>query len=470
MPPTRFRRALAAGLLAFGALACSSRQPPSRAPSTPPAPSPEPSPDMMTDDLDRAVADQVSGVTSGLVIAIRRAGEMIVLDAWGTPAHEVREPLDPDHRFAFPAFTEMLLAATVRARQEAGELDASATLGDQLPDVPEYLAAITLDQLLTHSAGLDDLPPPDGFDWSDLLDELSRGARFTEPGLIASHSRYSYPLAAVVLERVMGVTLQEAVERDVLTPLDLGDTTFDLDEARAGGLATGYEVTDSEPRTPVPLEPRERAAGLPVAFTTASDVLRFLEAWSQGRIPGGGPPSSPRVTEPPNPLRDGLEPVGFRGAPGALRAGQAEGFGYRVRWLPGHRTGLLLWSNATGPRRVVRIVEDRLALALGLPDRFSDRSRRPPVPADAEGPSLEWAGTYRNGERIVVLDTVDGRLVFFDGTRNLAVGPAPDGTWAARLADGRTALVFRLVEVGGQRFVVIREHAHELREPGDAGR
>lgn len=424
------------------------------------------------DTLDRVVTAQLGrGLNSGLVMGVMEDGEVALLRAWGTPSHDTDEPLTPDVLFPFPGLTEILLATTIRALDAAGTLNVAAPLDLYLQDLPRRLGRPTLDQLLTHTGGLDDFPPPPGADWQQVLDDLPAAAAFVEPGLVYSYSRYSYPLAARVLERITGLPLEEVVDRALLGPLGMTRTTFDLDTARVRGLARGYTVGRPPGDPVIPVAPRARSDGLPVAFTTVPDLLALLGARVGGRIRGLGPGADSAALREDGVFRDGalfrdgLSVDRYRGVERLSRRESAQGFGVVARVFPASRTVMVAWGNGFLPDPAADLVETRLLDATGLPPPETNASVPAGQGSDTIPPPVEWAGRYRNGEKIVLLERVGDTLVFFDGVRNLPVVPRGGGRWGFRLPDGRMGpLTFSLVRAGGRRFVILNGRAHVRQE------
>ena len=89
-------------------------------------------------------------------MGLYHGGRIQFLEAWGNPDLEAVEPLSTDALFAFPAFTEVLVAAAARALSAARVLDVRTPLARYIPELPQGLGRVTLDQLLSHTAGLDD--------------------------------------------------------------------------------------------------------------------------------------------------------------------------------------------------------------------------------------------------------------------------------------------------------------------------
>jgi len=98
----------------------------------------------------------------GLSIAIAKDGRLVFVDGLGLADTGRKEPVTPAHLFRIGSVSKPFTSATVFALVEAGKLRLSdtifgrdAVLGTDFgrPPFKPYVAAITLQHLLTHTAG-----------------------------------------------------------------------------------------------------------------------------------------------------------------------------------------------------------------------------------------------------------------------------------------------------------------------------
>lgn len=225
-------------------------------------------------DLDFAVQTDLRGtVPTGFVAGLHHQGELQYLNAFGTNG-EAGEALTIETPLAIPSFTEVLLSTLADAMASAGILSLDAPISTYLDDLSPRLGTASLRQLLNHEAGLDNASPRDSTTaWDTVMDELDDRALFTDPGVLPSYSRYSLALATRVVERVAGTSLEDALQRTVLDPL--------------GMTATSLGARDAETVT----------NGLPIASTSAADLLRFWYAWLDGNISGAGMEALPSAAD-----------------------------------------------------------------------------------------------------------------------------------------------------------------------------
>ncbi len=174
------------------------------------------------------------------------------------------------------------------------------------PDKPR----VTIWHLLTHTSGVPD------FDLRALMtervgrDELVRRAA-TAPLRFAPGTRYEYvsstfDLLGAVIQRVTGEEPARYLERTILRPLGMPDTTFDPWDrlaARVAPLAVSRVPGGDGPWDPMPLTEHDRrrfaalALGGAGLFSTAGDLVRFGRAMLRGGELDGVRVLPPRFVE-----------------------------------------------------------------------------------------------------------------------------------------------------------------------------
>lgn len=437
--------------------------------------------DDTTMNLDVMVQTDLRGLATGVVAGVVVQGELDFLQAWGTPSAESSDSLAVTAMLAFPGLTEILVAMAVRALGAAELVDPSAPLSRYLPEASGRLGRVTLDQLLSHTAGLDDALLPPEQEWDAALADLGDEAFVAEPGEVYSVSRYSYPLAARVLERLVGMPFADLATQAVLTPLAMGRSTFDPDTARARGLATGYVQGEAGP---VAVEPVATFDGLPVLYTSAPDVLQLLSAWMADGIRGSSPvgtaPAAVPRMDASRHFGDGVTQDVASLVPQAWVNHEGAGFGTALHLYPDTETAVFIWSNGPVPRNTLFWIRRLVAEAVGDVETAMasqgvrvTRAVDPEAQPDGLDDLAEWQGLYRNGSALLGLRFAEEQLWFYDGRRNLplqGIGPA---TFAYR-GTGESGPPLQLLRLGDRRVVIYGDRAFawesdELPPPPEGG-
>ncbi|MEV7653358.1 serine hydrolase domain-containing protein [Streptomyces anulatus] len=271
---------------------------------TAPAPIPPPAPSnaAASDARLRALLHRLTTVDGGpgaLVETRDRRGSTVLTD--GVADVERRTPLDPDSRFRIGSMTKTFTAAALLRLVEEERVHLDARVERYLPGVVRGHGndgrRITVRQLLQHTSGLPDfldhLDPRDIVkdplahrDPLDLVNiALAHPPEF-DPGAGWSYSNTGYLLVGMVIERVTGNTYAEEIQRSVIEPLCLGETSVPGDDpaipgphprgyARPGDDAPLLDVTAVNPSV------GGAAGGI---ISSGSDVNRFLGALVGGDL------------------------------------------------------------------------------------------------------------------------------------------------------------------------------------------
>lgn len=98
------------------------------------------------------------------VAAVGKSGAIVAAGATGVRALGRSEKVTIDDRFHLGSDTKAFTATLAGMMVEAGKLDWTSTIGDMLgadtPGINPALAAVTLDQLLSHSSGIPSVVDP----------------------------------------------------------------------------------------------------------------------------------------------------------------------------------------------------------------------------------------------------------------------------------------------------------------------
>lgn len=215
----------------------------------------------------------------------------------------VGQPVNAGTRFQAASLSKWITAWGVMTLVEAGEIDLDAPVSGylsrwQLPPGPFDHDQVTVRRLLSHTAGLTDglgyqgFPP--GSAVQTLEASLTRAADAMpgadgrvrvglEPGTEWRYSGGGYALLQLLIEEVSGTNFEAYLQRAVLQPLGLAQSSFILDADRADNVAAVYDAEGNPAPHYVFAAPS--AAGL---YTSATDMTRFIQAHLPG--PAGEPP------------------------------------------------------------------------------------------------------------------------------------------------------------------------------------
>lgn len=204
----------------------------------------------------RVVAKHKRG--GGAAVAVYHRGELVV-DAWTGTRDLAGAPWQSDTMAMSFSTTKGVIATTVHRLVDRGLIEYDEPVATYWP---EFAAAgkerITVRQLLDHSAGLHPLRDVisnayEMLDWDLVTSRLAAEAPRYPPGTKHGYHGITYGfLVGEVIRRVTGLTVDQAVQTEIVQPLDLD------------GMSIG-----------VPRDQRERVAELIVHFGNPERAERF---------------------------------------------------------------------------------------------------------------------------------------------------------------------------------------------------
>ena len=189
---------------------------------------------------------------AGLSVALTNRERVVYARGFGCESVERPQVACTAHSlYRVASITKVITCLTVMRAVERGQLSLDRPIVDDLPALalsdPDATARLTLRHLLSHTAGLPAEYTPDGPREESALAQSLYSALPTLPlgGLPGEadflYSNWGFRLAALVLEAVTGEPYSTLARRDVLVPLGMRESTFDIREAITYPVALPHE-------------------------------------------------------------------------------------------------------------------------------------------------------------------------------------------------------------------------------------
>ena len=237
-----------------------------------------------------AVLGPIAPTGPGCVAGVKVAGEVASISARGLSDLEHLEPLTAATVFETGSLAKQFVGFAMLLLAQDGKLSLDDDIRRYLPELPDYGTPITIRRMLTHTSGLREQwsllalagrpPGTQVHNLAMILDLSSRqkGLNFA-PGAEFLYTNTNYTLAAVIIERVSGQSLQQFTDQRVFKPLGMLHTSWREDfRTVVPGRATAYAPDDSGFIASMPFTNVYGNGGL---LTTVGDLLRwnaFLDA------------------------------------------------------------------------------------------------------------------------------------------------------------------------------------------------
>ena len=224
------------------------------------------------------------GFSGAIVVAHR--GEVVLAKGYGLADRERQVPITAATPFFVGSLAKQFTAAAVLRLRADGKLSLDDSLGRFFADVPADKRAITVRQLLSHTAGLPYLPTSGLFGRAtrdSVMREMLAESLLFQPGTRWEYSTAGYILLAGVIERAAGTTYEQYL-RSMFERAGLRETGFAGERARWSAFAV-RSYTDGSAETTlgdIPALPRFVGAGS--IITTAADLHRWYSALLRGDV------------------------------------------------------------------------------------------------------------------------------------------------------------------------------------------
>lgn len=250
--------------------------------------------------LDQAVGELAAmpGGPPGVIVVVQQGGQRSVHTAGEAEVGSGVAPAADDH-IRVASVAKAFTAATALSLVDDGVLGLDDTIGQRRPDLPAAWSEVTLRQLLDHTSGVPDFtaspafaaevtaslgtaPPPRA-----LLDVVEDEPLTFPPGSEYEYSNSDNIIVGLIIEAATGQPFATVLDREVLEPLGLRDTSLPEGPELPDPYVHGYEL--QPPDAPDDLS-ELLAAGWAWAsggiVSTPADMNRFVRGYVGGELFG----------------------------------------------------------------------------------------------------------------------------------------------------------------------------------------
>ena len=222
----------------------------------------------MTGSIDRLLAYQIqSRHFPGALVHVERAGKVLAHQVAGRIGPDSDEPMHDEVLFRLASLTKSIVTFAALMQVDEGTLALDAPVADYLPEFADVRMnsgarperAPTVRDLMRHTSGL-------AYHWE--IPEATLRERSTQSPLVArmphieartfvrdlaalplmaqpgTRFRYGYSsdILGMIVEKIDGVTLGQALRKRLFDPLGMRETGFEVPALEHARLATAYAV------------------------------------------------------------------------------------------------------------------------------------------------------------------------------------------------------------------------------------
>ena len=342
---------------------------------------------------DRAGVDQVfakwTAATPGCAVGVASGGRPVLSKGYGSADLEHDVAITPDTIFEAGSVSKQFTAASMLLLAREKKLSLDDLARTYIPELPPYSPDITIRHMLNHTSGLRDWGSVAAIAGWPRTTRVHTHAHVLEivhhqqslnftPGTRWSYSNTGFNLAAIIVERVSGMSFQEFTRTRLFAPLGLTHTSWRDDYTRiVKGRAVAYRERDTEFSTDMPFENVYGNGGL---LTTVGDLLKWNEHFDAA--PAGDPWSTIEQQQAGR-FADGRTHgyalglfVGkYKGVREVYHSGSTAGYNAFLTRFPDQHLSVAVLCNATSGQAT--------QYAHAVADLYLRSPERPPLPTHA---------------------------------------------------------------------------------------
>lgn len=281
----------------------------------------------------------------GLVYGIVQGRKLAYVKPMGIQDTAEKRPVTADTRFRIASMTKAFTALAILQLRDKGKLSLDDLAEKHVPEMKGWVYPtqdsphIRIRDLLHHVGGMVTDDP-----WGDrqqVLTEaeftamIKRGVPFSRvPQQAHEYSNYGYALLGRIIGKTSGMSYRTYVERNLLQPLGMANSGFEVRDVPADTMALGYRwENDAWSQEPVMRDGAFNAMG--GLYVTANDYAKWvsflLSAWPARNDADTGPVRRSTVRE----MAQGLNFVQVQnriGSSGSTACKQAAAYamGFRI--------------------------------------------------------------------------------------------------------------------------------------------
>lgn len=321
-----------------------------------------------------AKENNIPGIAYGIVVD----NELVIASATGLLDVSQNIPAEITSAFRIASMTKSFTAMAIMDLRDKGKLALNDPVAKYIPEMSklQYLTedapVIDIENLLTMTAGF-----PEDNPWGDrqldesdqmLMELISDGISFANaPSFQFEYSNTGYAILGQIISKVSGQPYQEYIKENILLPLGMTHSYWEIDDVPKNRLAIGYRWEDEQWKKEPMLHDGSFGAmgGLITSIEDFSKYVSFhLSAWPVRNGIETGPIKRSSLREMQTPQFPRLNTNGdcaimsgygfglgiyqnCNGTKWVSHGGALPGFGSNYRFFPEFGIGIMAFCNLT---------------------------------------------------------------------------------------------------------------------------
>ena len=247
----------------------------------------------------------------GFVFGLLVDGKLVHTFSRGYTDIDKKIPVTPKSCFRIASMTKSFTAMAIVKLRDEGKLKLDDPVYLYIPEmlvqqsITKDAGPVTIRHLLSHAAGF-----PEDNPWGDrqlaVTDEemiamIRKGISFSNvPGVTYEYSNMGFAMLGYIIKKVSGQTYQDYINKNILAPLAMTHTYWDVNKVPANDLALGYRwLNGSYVKQPMLTDGAYGAMGGMITSMEdfANYALFHASAWPAGNGKEVGPIKRSSVRE-----------------------------------------------------------------------------------------------------------------------------------------------------------------------------
>ncbi|TVX89851.1 serine hydrolase [Paenibacillus agilis] len=355
--------------------------------------------------------EQVKQLAPGAVVSVVKDGKVLLEKGYGYSDVKNKKPVDAKETvFRIASVSKVFTATAVMQLVEQGKIDLHADVQQYLGDAKlrnKTGSKLTMEHLLTHTSGVEyadsmDAMQPD-LDSITALKDVVRDQMpeiTTKPGEVYSYDNFASMLQGYIVQQVSGTLFNQYIEKHILDPLGMNDSSFLLTSELRSKLAKSYAPGNTELPI-INMKPTDAPQG--GMLSTGADMTKFMLTQLNGGVYEGGrilqSDSLDNMLNPQVSIHPKLPNMAygyeffnhhlFNGQHVVMKGGDLPAHSSMLWLLPKQNTGVFIVYNSNAPLR-------EMYLQAFMNRYFPDSSSKPEFLKPTKEQLARYEGVYKD--------------------------------------------------------------------------
>lgn len=331
-----------------------------------------------TQRFDSLTAGQFPKDGPGAVVYLSRGDQVLYKKAFGKANIELNVDMTPACVFRLGSMTKQFTACAILKLAEEGKLSVADDIRKYIPDFPQKQKVITIEALLTHTAGLKNYTGLPSFTEElkrrdltpkELVELFKDEPLEFEPGTDYRYSNSGYILLGYIIEQVTGKAYGQYIDDTIFKPLSMKCSYYDSPTRLIVGRTSGYVQRNGHYQNADYLSMTLPYAAGSLA-STAEDLQKWYSALHNGQFLKSESLKKAHTSYKLN--NEQLTGYGYgweignvQGSPSVKHVGVVNGFFTYAAYLPEENLSIFVLRNCDSPADPDILASKMLAVALG---------------------------------------------------------------------------------------------------------